>query len=79
MIEMHNPHKLLTTVHISKLLGISIVTANRYCNNGSIKAVNYNSKGKRNTWRIEPVEIEKLMGMKMEWDENGLPYLVSNK
>lgn len=68
---------MLTAKDLQKLLRISRATACRMCSEGRIKAINVNPLGKVSAWRIFPEDLENFVGMKVQFNENDLPYLVS--
>jgi len=67
---------MLTAKQVAKMLGMSPISIAKFCRLGSIKAINVSPSTKKGAWRIPPQEIEKLTGMRVEWDENDLPRLV---
>lgn len=67
---------MLTAKQVAKMLSMSPTAIAKFCRLGSIKAINASPSTKKGAWRIPPQEIEKLTGMRVEWDENDLPRLV---
>ena len=76
MIDGMQTRGMLTCGQVAKMLSMSLSAIARYCKQGSIKAINISPSTKRGAWRVPPQEIEKLTGMRVEWDENDLPRLV---
>lgn len=56
---------MLTPRDAAKCIGVSYITLMRYIHTGSLKAINYNAKGKRPTWRISEEEIRRFLDGKI--------------